>query len=114
MTAGPDKALNTWRSLVGEPSSATRACQRSDGTSDLSGTSQPRAKLGSLPKGSYRLPTGGFVMKPTGGVSVNGRHIYVQSVRRAEPDVQSLARAFLRLAEAEQQADERDSSQIAA
>lgn len=65
-----------------------------------------------LPKDAHRLPTGGYVTKPVGGVTANGRHVYVQGIRRDDPDVRSLARAFLRLAEdladQERQADNSD------
>ena len=72
-----------------------------------------RAKRpGDMPKGEYRLPTGGYVTKPTGGATANGRHLYVRGIWRDEPDVQSLARAFLQLAEdlaeQERQADGSD------
>ena len=60
---------------------------------------------GPIPKGAYHVPTGGYVTKPTGGVTANGRKIYIIGVRREQPDVTALARAFLRIVEDEVKRD---------
>ena len=58
-----------------------------------------RARAGALPKGAYRLPTGGYVTKPvTGSPNAKGRRITVVGVRRDRVDVQLLAKALLQLA----------------
>ena len=45
-----------------------------------------------LPNGAFRLPTGGYLDRPTGGVMANGRHVYVQGVRRmSQTSIPSLA-----------------------
>ena len=60
-----------------------------------------RAKPGALPKGAYRLPSGGYITKPISsvvGTGHNQRRIAVSALRRDQPDVQLLAKAFLELA----------------
>lgn len=66
-----------------------------------------RAKPGSPPKGAYRLPTGGYVMKPTSmivGSGRNARHMSIRAVRPDPPNLRMLAKVFLELAR--QQADD--------
>jgi hypothetical protein len=58
-----------------------------------------RAKPGALPKGAYRLPTGGYVMKPRSvTVGLNGRRISIVAVRREHPDLELFAKALVALA----------------
>jgi len=60
---------------------------------------------GKLPKGAYRLPTGGYVT--TGKWSPpdhRGQRIRTVAVHRDPPDIKKLARAFLQLAEQEAEA----------
>ena len=60
-----------------------------------------RAKPGALPKGAHRLPTGGYMTKPSGSIVGSGhnqRKIAIVALRRDPPDVQLLAKAFLELA----------------
>ena len=58
-----------------------------------------RVKPGGLPKAAYRLPTGGYVMKPRSmAVGPNGRWISIVAVRREQPDLQLLAKALVALA----------------
>lgn len=63
---------------------------------------QSRAKHAiGLPKGAYRLPTGGFVMpiQQSSGVSSKGSRvqIVVRAVRRENPDLKRLAHALFEL-----------------
>ncbi len=59
-----------------------------------------RARPGGLPKGAYRLPTGGFVARPLAAVpDAKGRRITVVGVRRDPVDLELLAKALLRLAD---------------
>ena len=58
-----------------------------------------------MPKGAYRRPEGGIVMllSTTTYVDGNGkvRQITIQAVRRENPDLRRLARAFIELARQE-------------
>ena len=59
-----------------------------------------RARPGGVPKGAYRLPTGGYVTKPvTGSPDAKGRRIAVVGVRRDPVDLELLAKALLQLAD---------------
>lgn len=60
-----------------------------------------RAKPGSLPKGSYRLPTGGVATAGPVHSMPNGRRISVIAIRRETPNFEQLARALLEIAKAE-------------
>ena len=64
-----------------------------------------RAKLGSLPKGAYRLPTGGYVTAGSVGAMPDGRRIRIQVVRRDQPDLERFARALVEIARAKIDAD---------
>ena len=55
-------------------------------------------KKGTLPKGAYRLPTGGYLVSGKPGKTRNGRAVSVKAVHRDAPDYKSLARVFLELA----------------
>ena len=58
-----------------------------------------RAKPGTLPKGVYRLPAGGYVTTPRSMTTgPNGRKISIVAVRREHPDLQQLAQALVALA----------------
>ena len=58
-----------------------------------------RAKPGTLPKGAYRLPSGGYVTTPRSMTTgPNGRPISIVAVRREHPDLQQLAQALVALA----------------
>lgn len=60
-----------------------------------------RAKHGALPKGVYRVPTGGYVTKTVSSIVGSGhsqRREAIVALRRDEPEVQLLAKAFLELA----------------
>jgi hypothetical protein len=48
-----------------------------------------------LPKGAYRLPTGGIVMPAT---SSPGSNLVVRAIRRENPDLKRLARALVDIA----------------
>ncbi len=56
------------------------------------------SKQPKLPKGAYRLPTGGYVTKSSGHTQ-SGRKITIRVVHNDPPDCERLARAFLALAE---------------
>ena len=55
-----------------------------------------------LPKGAYRLPTGGYIIDDKQPVTHNGRTIRVVGIRREQPDLQRLARVFIEHVKAEQ------------
>lgn len=52
----------------------------------------------SLPKGAYRLPTGGYVAKSRGVMLPNGRRLRIVAVHRDPVNVDLLAKALLDLA----------------
>jgi hypothetical protein len=61
-----------------------------------------RSKPGVLPKGAYRVPSGGYVTAPqtvVAGPSRNERRISIQAVRRDPPDFRLLATALVALAQ---------------
>ena len=53
---------------------------------------------GQLPKGAYRLPTGGYVVSGRFSRMSNGRSIRIVAVHRDPPNYELLAKAFLALA----------------
>ena len=57
-----------------------------------------RAKPGSLPKGAFRVPTGGYVTRSVGSPDAKGRRIVVVGLRRDPVNVELLAKALLQLA----------------
>lgn len=60
-----------------------------------------RSRPGSLPKGAYRLPTGGFVVQSKSivvGVGCNRHRFSVRAVHREPVDVDKLAQAFIEIA----------------
>ena len=58
-----------------------------------------RAKQASgLPKGAYRLPSGGYVVETRGAPDARGRRLVVCGYRRAEPDLHALANVLVSLA----------------
>ena len=71
-----------------------------------------RARPGALPKGAYRLPTGGYATKPISSIVGSGHHqrrIVVQGVRRDPPDLERLAKLVLAMAREEAEAKRRES-----
>lgn len=69
-----------------------------------------RAMPGSLPKGAYRLPTGGYVTEPRSmTVSPTGRQISIVAVRREHPDLQQLAQALVALAKEQVEREDQQS-----
>ena len=50
-----------------------------------------------LPKGAYRLPTGGYVTTSIGNPNSRGRHIRIVAVHRDEPDADKIARALIEI-----------------
>ncbi len=60
---------------------------------------QSRAKS-ALPKGAYRLPTGGYILPATSATPIGrNRQILVTAVLRDEPDIHRLAMAVVRFGE---------------
>lgn len=55
-------------------------------------------RKGPLPKGAYRLPTGGYVAKSRGVVLPKGRRLRIVAVHRDPVNVDLLAKALLDLA----------------
>ncbi|MEO1060570.1 MAG: hypothetical protein AAFZ07_04070 [Actinomycetota bacterium] len=67
--------------------------------------SHPQASDFALPKGAYRLPTGGIMLKPTTKIHSNGskaRKITVQGLMRDQINVERLAKALIEVAREEQ------------
>ena len=64
--------------------------------------SDSHASVSALPKGAYRLPEGGYVVKPTEHhyVSKRGesRRLIVTGVRREQIDTERLAKVLLAIA----------------
>ena len=61
-------------------------------------------KTSALPKGAYRLPTGGYVRSgPTTAPNKQGRRFRIVAVHRDEPDVDKITRAMLDIIVDEQQ-----------
>lgn len=52
---------------------------------------------GKLPKGAYRLPTGGYVTESRG--LAGKRMIIIRAVHKDPPDLDKLARALIQLAD---------------
>jgi hypothetical protein len=72
---------------------------------------------GQLPKGAYRLPTGGYMTSSVYRGHKTGKHIVIHGVVRDEPDVRKIARAIIELVGKqmlEQQADQGEEDQQAA
>ena len=72
-----------------------------------------RAKPGSLPKGAYRLPTGGYVTQSKSIVVGSGqylRRISIRAVHRDSIDVEQLAKALLTIAREEAKRRYRDAA----
>ena len=54
---------------------------------------QPKPLTTKLPKGAYRLPTGGYVTES------HGHNITVRAVHKDPPDIEKIARALIQLAD---------------
>jgi len=68
-----------------------------------------RAKPGAPPKGAYRLPAGGYVLKPRSmTLGPNGRRISIVAVQRQHPDLQLLAKTLVALAKEQVERERRD------
>lgn len=53
----------------------------------------------SLPKGAYRVPSGGYATERTGKPNASGQRITIRAIRRQQPNIRLLADLLMQRAE---------------